>query len=200
MGTHDVKTWKFGSQNKRQRSPLPGQGMLTSWYSKLAFIMKFPPRPVPSSDFGGLGGHLTSNVDQWRHARGIGGLSRKFWNKCSISSLKKWTFVELGGAYDRSDPPPRYGPATLALGFFTWHKWWQNKPRVPDCCEHSSYSVCTPTHWFAIQILLLPTILSPGWKASMLLSGVARGGCSGCSSTPLNLPLNCFYRCLNCSN
>ena len=79
-------------------------------------LMKLSSRPVPNSDLGG--GRLTWNVDQWWQARWTGGLPPpKFWNKYSISSLKKWTFVELGGGGRTTGPtsPPGTGLSSLAI-------------------------------------------------------------------------------------
>ena len=62
--------------------------------------------PYPAQIGGGGSFDLKCRPVKTRQGNCMGACPRKFWNKCSISSLKEWTFAELGGSYNRSDPPP----------------------------------------------------------------------------------------------
>ena len=89
----------------RNPAPYTSESRVMTWWR--------PGRTYPAQIFFFGGGSFNLKCGPMKTRQGNWGLNcpRKVWNKCSISSLKKWTFVELGGGGRTTGPTtPGYGP------------------------------------------------------------------------------------------
>ena len=85
-------------------------------------ILRSESGPYPAQIWGGVVWlEMWTNEDTPGE---LGACPRKFWNKYSISSLKKWTFVELGGGRTTGPTPQRTCCTRQAgHGQYKWGTW-----------------------------------------------------------------------------